>query len=644
MTNTLKYLPLGSIKPDGFVREQLVRNKHGMGGILPFIEPEMIADPYIRKTKVNASEWGDNQAGWGAEISGSYYCNLAKLAYTLGDADLIKQFEDWAEALLSKRREDGYLGTYDSPTADIYEDFNAWGNTQGMKALLCYYEATGKQEAFDAVYECMKWFTRNWAGDKKTSYAGIYITEPMTYCYRVTGDKALLDFCTDYQEYLAEHDWGFSSYKQMLSDSYYYTSQHTVAYCALMHLSALVYECNGDEVMLRAAINGVDKLNAKSMHVTGSPVSVNEYLGPVSSTHESEHCNYLRYPEACSQMARVTGEALYGDMIERTIFNGAQGARKKDERAIAYLSSPNQIYATRESTPTLSDYQSYSPCHAVSCCPVNSVGVIPEFVRTSVMTDGNDGLYFLTYCPGTVNYKGVSVKVDTVYPFADTVKLDVEGKTRLHLRRPGFCTDMTVTVNGESICSEADERGYVGVDVTDRAEVVIAFTFKTEIIRVDDSDGADKSPIAFLRGPLVFALPIEGRWNEIYPRGTEGLYGQWPTFNVTPVFNEVPVKDHYEKILRRKYQTCWNVCIDESIKASDLTLNMNEVVGYPWENPPVTLTVPAYRAPFLNSPYPAKTFEHFGKTLQRGEEMTVTLVPYGCTNLRITYFPRADKK
>ena len=27
-----------------------------------------------------------------------------------------------------------------------------------------------------------------------------------------------------------------------------------------------------------------------------------------------------------------------------------------------------------------------------------------------------------------------------------------------------------------------------------------------------------------------------------------------------------------------------------------------------------------------------------------GEEMTVTLVPYGCTNLRITYFPRADKK
>ena len=408
-----------------------------------------------------------------------------------------------------------------------------------------------------------------------------------------------------------------------------------------MHLSALVYECNGDEVMLRAAINGVDKLNAKSVHITGSPVSVNEYLGPVSSTHESEHCNYLRYPEACSQMARVTGEALYGDMIERTIFNGAQGARKKDERAIAYLSSPNQIYATRESTPTLSDYQSYSPCHAVSCCPVNSVGVIPEFVRSSVMADGEDGLYFLTYCPGTVNYKGVSVKVDTVYPFADTVKLDVEGKTRLHLRRPGFCTDMTVTVNGESICSEADERGYVGVDVTDRAEVVIAFTFKTEIIRIDDSDGADKSPIAFLRGPLVFALPIEGRWNEIYPRGTEGLYGQWPTFNVTPAFNEVPVKDHYEKILRRKYQTCWNVCIDESIKASDLTLNMNEVVGYPWENPPVTLTVPAYRAPFLNSPYPAKTFEHFGKTLQRGEEMTVTLVPYGCTNLRITYFPRS---
>lgn len=641
MAKILNYLPLGSIRPDGHVKEQLIRSKKGMGGNLPFIEPEMIADPYIRKTKVAAAEWGDSQADWGAEISGSYYANLCMLAYTLDDSELIKLFEDWANALLAKIRDDGYLGTYDSPDSDIYADYNAWGNSHGMRALLFYYEATGRREAFDAVYNCMKWFCRNWSGDNKTSYAGIYITEPMMYCYKVTGDRELLDFCVDYQRYQSEHDLSLSSYKAMLDDGFYYNSQHTVAYCAQMHLPALVYEGNGDEVMLRASVKGVDKLKSKSLQITGAPVSVNEYLAPVSSVHESETCNFLFFPNACSQMARITGDSCYGDMIEKCVFNGAQGARKKDERAIAYLSSPNQIYATRESTPTLSDYQSYSPCHAVSCCPVNSVGVIPNFVRTSVMTDSEGDYYILTYCPCTIDGGDVKIKEITDYPFSDSVLFRVNGKTTLHLRRPGFCRDMTVTVNGAKVDTPPDDNGYITVSVCD-TEVAVSFAFETEMIRIDDSDGADKTPLAFVRGPIVFALPIEGRWNEYYPKGKDGLAGQWAWFDVTPVFTEAAVSDHHEKVLLRRHQTTWNVCVDEKLDISETTVNKTESNGYVWENPRITLTVPAYRAPYMCSPYPCKTFEPFGKTQLAGEKTTLTLVPYGCTNLRITYFPRAD--
>ena len=41
----LSSLPLGSITAEGFLKEQLIRNKNGMGGHLDEIEPGMIANP-----------------------------------------------------------------------------------------------------------------------------------------------------------------------------------------------------------------------------------------------------------------------------------------------------------------------------------------------------------------------------------------------------------------------------------------------------------------------------------------------------------------------------------------------------------------------------------------------------------------------
>lgn len=642
MNATLKYLPLGSVSPKGFIKEQLIRSKHGMGGNLAKIEPAMIAYPYIKKTRVDDPSWGDgDQSGWGAEISGNYYSGLCMLAYTLKDPELIAEFEEWVNAVLKTQREDGYLGTYTSPTCDPYEDFNAWGTTQGMKALLYYYEATGREDVLTAVCRCMKWFCRNWAGDKKTSYAGVFITEPMMWCYRLTGDREYLDFCIDYQKYMSEHDLALNSYKSMLDDELVYNSQHTVAYCCQMHLPALVYEGCGNETFLKSSVNGIDKLNRKSLHVTGSPVSVNEYLGPVSSVNESEYCNFRYYNNACSHMSRITGESKYADMIEICTYNGIQGARKKDERAIAYFSAPNQIYATKESSTTFGDYQVYSPCYPVSCCPVNSVLVMPEFLRSSVLADDENGIHIFSYVQSRVEYNGWDIDVDTNYPFDDTVNIKANGNGKLYLRYPSFASSMDITVNGKAYYYQKNEKGFVAVPVEGGAEINITFGFDIKVVTVDDSDAANKKPLAIRRGPLVFSLPIKEKWTEYIPNPDKPLAKEWPWFNVTPVWTDADVRDHHEMVLLRKYHTTWNVCLDENLDPADITVNKPGVNGYAWENAPITLTVPAYRAPFMCAPYPGKTFDPFGKKQKAGEEMTLTLVPYGCTNLRITYFPRA---
>ena len=66
-----KSLPLGSIKAEGWLREQLERNRDGMGGHLGDLEPQMVWDPYT--TKKTDDKWGLVKTGWGAEISGNYW-------------------------------------------------------------------------------------------------------------------------------------------------------------------------------------------------------------------------------------------------------------------------------------------------------------------------------------------------------------------------------------------------------------------------------------------------------------------------------------------------------------------------------------------------------------------------------------------
>ena len=69
--NKLKRFPLGTIKAEGFLKEQLLIGKDGMAGHLYELEPEMIRDPYINKSYVK--RWGPSiQSGWSAEISGNY--------------------------------------------------------------------------------------------------------------------------------------------------------------------------------------------------------------------------------------------------------------------------------------------------------------------------------------------------------------------------------------------------------------------------------------------------------------------------------------------------------------------------------------------------------------------------------------------
>ena len=95
-------LPLGSVRPDGFLLERLKRQAEGLTGHAE----ELYAD-------IGKSDWltGGNRGGQFAWERGPYYAKgLVALALVLDDAVLTARAKRWVDAVIASQREDGDFG------------------------------------------------------------------------------------------------------------------------------------------------------------------------------------------------------------------------------------------------------------------------------------------------------------------------------------------------------------------------------------------------------------------------------------------------------------------------------------------------------------------------------------------------------
>lgn len=167
---------------------------------------------------------------------------------------------------------------------------------------------------------------------------------------------------------------------------------------------------------------------------------------------------------------------------------------------------------------------------------------------------------------------------------------------------------------------------------------------ENEVIRVDDSNGEKKSPIAIKREPLLYSLHIKEKWTPYPGTPVTPLPEGWSWFKAEPDFKEADVADLHDMLGLRKDQITWNIALDENLRPKDISIEEIETNGYVWEDATIKLHLKGYKAPFLCAPYPCRTFEPFEDKQYVTHSLDVTLETYGCTNLRITYFPIADLK
>src|SRR5579871_1295411 len=96
-------LPIGSIKPKGWLRAQLQTSARGMVGRLAEISPWC---------KFDGNAWtdpkGKGHSGW--EELPYWLKGYGDLGYVLGDKAIIKEAKKWIDALIDSQDADGWFG------------------------------------------------------------------------------------------------------------------------------------------------------------------------------------------------------------------------------------------------------------------------------------------------------------------------------------------------------------------------------------------------------------------------------------------------------------------------------------------------------------------------------------------------------
>ena len=272
-----------------------------------------------------------------------------------------------------------------------------------------------------------------------------------------------------------------------------------------------------------------------------------------------ETCASAYLLRCTTEMLRWDGQAKYGDLYERVLYNAFFGAQSADGRFQRYFSPFNE-------PGEWWDRETY-------CCPNN---------LRRMMFELPDAVYYRTpqgtavnlYTDSTLNADGLKITQQTAYPESGQVNINVENGSamELKLRIPGWCPQAEIRLNGKTMKSAGGRFFDLQLEAGNHS-IALELPMRTELIR-GFAEQAGRG--AVMRGPLVYALT-----GDQYPGELSGLDG-WVIDNSQPLTeteNGVRVRfsdpEKTEKIFTRfsdeqRLRTCFRVLEPDRLKPDPL--------------------------------------------------------------------------
>ena len=135
-------LPLGSIRPRGWLLRQLRIQADGLTGHLDEFWPD-----------VGQSQWfGGKAEGW--ERAPYWLDGVIPLAWTLDDPVLKAKASKYVEYIVSHQRPDGWFGPYPADAAT--KKYDLWAILLANKVLAQYHDATGDERVLQALERSLR--------------------------------------------------------------------------------------------------------------------------------------------------------------------------------------------------------------------------------------------------------------------------------------------------------------------------------------------------------------------------------------------------------------------------------------------------------------------------------------------------------
>ena len=625
----MKYseLPLGAIRADGWLLEQLQRQASGLTGHLDEVYPQVMGPS-------NAWLGGDGDA-W---ERGPYWIDgLLPLAWILDDATLKEKASVWVESILASQRPDGNIG----PAEDhpfVYglqrgKSQDWWPRMVALKILKQYYLATSDKRVTDCLTKYFHYQLQT-LPEKPLDYwsdwgawRGADNIEVVLWLYGITADQSLLQLAELIHS--QTKDWT----SMFASGSIFSTqnSVHCVNLAQGFKAPAVWWQYSHDAAELQSLAAAAESIR----HTVGLPTGLwagDEQLHWGDPVRGSELCTAVEMMFSLEDILRITGAPSWADWLERVAFNALPAQVDEGFTAKQYYQQTNQISCTRGwrefSTPHDGTDVLFGTLNGYPCCLSNMHQGWPKFTQNLWYSTPDGGLAALVYAPSAVTAKvagGVEVTINetTDYPFRESIGFTI-GFTKkcrskasfpLRFRIPGWCSAAQVSINGEPVDAPVSG-GIILLDRTWKRGDVVELTFPMNLQTEEWYDRA----LTVVRGPLVYALKMEENRTWLPFAGHDSLYGPgaWEVTSGTP----------------------WNYCImRDSFTPEACTVTENPVPAYPWTSSaaPVSITIPARTLPHWTDIGSVAYFTEDG--FDAGPETRIELIPYGCTTLRITCFP-----
>ena len=632
-------LPLGAIRAEGWMQEQLLRMKEGMTGHLDQIyEPVMGAR--------NGWLGGDGDV-W---ERGPYWIDgLLPLAYILNDEGLKEKVKPWIEWTLASQKPDGYFGpdTDRAPEFGLQRD-NAhdwWPKMVMLKVMQQYYSATGDARVTDFF---TKYFKYQLAELPKTPLGhwtfwgeqrGGDNLMMVYWLYNITGDKFLLNL----GELIHKQTFNWTD---IFLNQDHLSRQHSL-HCVNLGQGfkepVVYYQQNKNPKQIKAVESAVRQIH----NTIGLPTGLwggDELLRFGRPTAGSELCTAVEMMYSLEEILEITGEARWGDYLERVAYNALPTQVTDDYSARQYFQQFNQVRVTREwrefSTPHEDTDVVFGVLTGYPCCTSNLHQGWPKFVQNLWYATADNGIAALVYAPSNVTAKvanGITVNIQeqTNYPFDETIQFHVSfvGQKNgqaffpFHVRIPAWCEQPVLKVNGTPVQVDAypGQIARVNREWKQGDILTLELPMKVSVSRWYDNGAVVE------RGPLLYALKMNEKWEKktIEPEKVRE-YGEW----------------YYEVTS----DTPWNYTLSsrsfepDKIQENFTVEKSDKIAGYPWnvENAPIVIRTKAKRLKgwtvVRGSAGPISFFTQQGNDMS-DELETIELIPYGCTTLRIAEFP-----